>query len=81
MALLDDDAPVPSTTMTAPAKPMRVNIRLSDFGQAEYSHGEKESQVQQQILRAPEVVLGLDYDSKIDIWNAACFVSDCYIVA
>lgn len=80
MALLHYDAPVPSTPMTAPANLMQINIRLSDFGQAEFSVGQKKAQVQQKILRAPEVILGLDWDAKVDIWNAACFVSGYQVV-
>lgn len=53
------------------------NIRLADFGQAAYfpKRDGEHSEAQLPTMRAPEVVLGLPWDTKADIWNLACFVS------
>ena len=55
---------------------MNLKVRLADYGQAVYSsEPNKISQTGIQNMRAPEVILGLLWDSKVDIWSAACFVS------
>ena len=71
------DRPIPSTPMRAPEDIQHLNIRLADFGQSVYSSQLNEDcQAQPQAMRAPEVILGLSWDSKIDIWNVACYVSE-----
>jgi len=43
-------------------------IRLTDFGLMEKS-GTKNHTIQTRYYRAPEIVLGLDYDNTCDIWS------------
>lgn len=47
---------------------------LSDFGQARIGPGEHEGTIQPSLYRAPEVVLGMKWTSKVDIWNVGALV-------
>lgn len=50
---------------------------ISDFGAARLGNpGQKHSgDVMPGVYRAPEIILGLDWDSKIDIWCVGLMVS------
>ncbi|RJE21865.1 STYKc [Aspergillus sclerotialis] len=48
---------------------------LSDFGQARTGPGEHDGRIQPTLYRAPEVVLGMKWTSKGDIWNLGAL--DC----
>ena len=76
LAQTQPDRPIPSTGMRAPADIKNFHIRLADFGQAEFSpESDKGHEAQLQTMRAPEIIMGLPWDSKVDIWNTACFMS------
>lgn len=47
---------------------------LSDFGQARIGPGEHEGTIQPTLYRAPEVILGMKWTSKVDIWNLGVLV-------
>lgn len=47
---------------------------LCDFGSA-VSRKENTSVVQPALYRAPEVILGIPWNHKIDIWNTGCMVN------
>lgn len=47
---------------------------LSDFGQARIGPGDHEGVIQPTLYRAPEVVLGMKWDSEVDIWNLGALV-------
>ena len=47
---------------------------LSDFGEARMGKVHN-GLIQPDIYRAPEVILGLDWTSKVDIWNIGVLVS------
>ena len=53
------------------------NFKLSDFGSAQWVGRRSASIVQPIRLRAPEVVLGRNWDEKIDIWSVGCLVGPC----
>lgn len=48
------------------------DIKLIDFGSSNHSGSSFFSYIQSRYYRAPEVMLGLPYDSSIDIWSVAC---------
>lgn len=48
---------------------------LADFGTARITEGEQEGLIQPFIYRAPEVVLGMKWSEKVDIWNLGVLVS------
>lgn len=47
---------------------------LCDFGSAVPTDNGNVKDVQPDLYRAPEVILGVPWTSKIDIWNAGCMV-------
>ena len=50
----------------------KTDIKLVDFGSARFISHPSSSYIQSRYYRAPEVVLGLDHDYKIDVWSVAC---------
>ncbi|CRK18125.1 hypothetical protein BN1708_012245 [Verticillium longisporum] len=51
------------------AHPTELSIRLADFGTSSWFNKHLTEWIQPQMLRAPEVILGADWDNKVDIWN------------
>ncbi|KAF3492325.1 protein kinase domain-containing protein [Arthroderma uncinatum] len=49
---------------------------LADFGTARIAEGEQEGLIQPFIYRAPEVVLGMKWNEKVDIWNVGVLIWD-----
>jgi serine/threonine protein kinase len=47
---------------------------LCDFGQARYGSSTYSGDIQPYIYRAPEVVLRMPWDEKVDIWNLGVLV-------
>ncbi|TFK36023.1 kinase-like domain-containing protein, partial [Crucibulum laeve] len=52
--------------------PVNWVIKVADFGSAQFIDRRTTDRVQPVQLRAPEVVLGLDWNEKIDIWSLGC---------
>ena len=53
---------------------LSLKFKLGDFGSAQWLGRRSTNLVQPIRLRAPEVVLGRDWDEKIDIWSLGCLV-------
>ncbi|KAK0643307.1 serine kinase [Cercophora newfieldiana] len=51
-----------------------ISIRLADFGTASWVDKHLADWIQPQMLRAPEVILGAQWDSKVDIWNVGLVI-------
>jgi serine/threonine protein kinase len=51
---------------------------LCDFGLAVMVAEKHEGLIQPLLFRAPEVILGMKWDAKVDIWNLGTLV--CYFV-
>jgi serine/threonine protein kinase len=56
----------------------RAQAKLIDFGSSCYLTDRQSSYIQSRSYRAPEVVLGLPYEGKIDIWSLGCVVAEMY---
>lgn len=56
----------------------RAKVKLIDFGSSCYGTDRQSSYIQSRSYRAPEVVLGLPYDGKIDVWSLGCVVAEMY---
>ncbi|CAH0491628.1 unnamed protein product [Peronospora farinosa] len=53
-------------------------IKVIDFGSACFTTDELTSYVQSRSYRAPEVILGLLYGTKIDLWSLGCVIAEMY---
>ncbi|KAA8496222.1 Serine/threonine-protein kinase ppk15 [Porphyridium purpureum] len=58
------------------AKSDRLDMVLIDFGSARRHEDKLFSYVQSRFYRAPEVILGGAYDTKIDAWSLGCVAAE-----
>lgn len=56
----------------------RARVKVIDFGSSCYLTDRQSSYIQSRSYRAPEVVLGLPYTGKIDIWSLGCVIAEMY---
>lgn len=54
---------------------------LADFGSSRMGQEKYRGDVMPEVYRAPEVILDMKWDSKIDIWSAGVMVCDTFIAA
>jgi serine/threonine protein kinase len=47
-----------------------------DLGSSCFATDQLSSYVQSRSYRAPEVILGLPYDAKVDIWSLGCILAE-----
>ena len=59
--------------MVSPAKRL---VKIIDFGSAVLPHDARNSYVQSRWYRAPEVMLGLPWGVKADIWSVGCLLAE-----
>lgn len=53
-------------------------IKVIDFGNGVFLHDKLNFYVQTRSYRAPEIILGCEYDEKIDIWSVGCIVAELF---
>lgn len=53
-------------------------VKVIDYGNAYLHHDQRCSYVQSRAYRAPEVVLGLPYTPKVDLWSLGCILMELY---
>ncbi|CAD8211168.1 unnamed protein product [Paramecium pentaurelia] len=51
-----------------------LSIKIVDFGNACWTHKHFTDNIQTREYRAPEAILGIEYDTSTDIWSTACIV-------
>jgi len=56
----------------------RCEVKLIDFGSSCFVDDRLSSYVQSRSYRAPEVILGLVYDQKVDIWSLGCVLAELW---
>lgn len=62
------------------SRPMPITFGkpvLADLGEARIGRQKHTGDVMPGIYRAPEVILGMEWDSKVDIWSVGVMVSAC----
>jgi serine/threonine protein kinase len=79
----NDDASL-STITTTPQEttsPARVvqKIKLIDFGSACFEGQMSHTYIQSRFYRSPEVLIGLAYDSAIDMWSLGCVAAELFL--
>merc|ERR1740122_260395 len=56
----------------------RCEVKVIDFGSSCFVDDHLSSYVQSRSYRAPEVMLGLQYDQKIDLWSLGCILAELW---
>ncbi|XP_062179882.1 uncharacterized protein LOC133884471 isoform X2 [Phragmites australis] len=56
----------------------RCEIKVIDLGSSCFLSDNLTLYVQSRSYRAPEVILGLPYDQKIDVWSLGCILAELY---
>ncbi|KAL3809390.1 hypothetical protein ACHAXA_007869 [Cyclostephanos tholiformis] len=54
-------------------------IKLIDFGSACFEGQTAHTYIQSRFYRSPEVLIGLPYDSAIDIWSLGCVAAELFL--
>lgn len=57
-------------------RPQTISVTLVDFGSSCFLADEPTPYIQSQAYRAPEVIVGESYTTKIDIWSVGCVVAE-----
>ena len=52
----------------------KSSAKVIDFGSAHCAGGEKFDYIQSRFYRAPEIILQIDWNEKIDIWSLGCII-------
>ena len=56
----------------------KSGIKLIDFGSSCFEDERMYTYIQSRFYRSPEVILGLPYDTAIDIWSFGCILAELY---
>ncbi|XP_076946682.1 uncharacterized protein LOC143618302, partial [Bidens hawaiensis] len=56
----------------------RCEIKVIDLGSSCFQNDNLSLYVQSRSYRAPEVIIGLPYDQKIDLWSLGCILAELY---
>jgi serine/threonine protein kinase len=56
----------------------RCEVKVIDFGSSCFLTDHLSTYVQSRSYRAPEVILGMPYDQRIDIWSLGCILAELY---
>ena len=56
----------------------KVEVKIIDFGSSNFIYDATSSYIQSRSYRAPEVIMGCNYDYKIDIWSLGCILAELY---
>lgn len=56
----------------------RCEVKVIDFGSSCYVTDHLSTYIQSRSYRAPEVILGLPYGTKIDLWSLGCIMAELW---
>lgn len=54
-------------------------IKLIDFGSACFEGQAAHTYIQSRFYRSPEVLIGYEYDSAIDMWSMGCVAAELFL--
>ena len=57
----------------------RSAIKLIDFGSSCYRTNPGYTYIQSRYYRAPEILIGQNYDQKIDMWSLGCLLVEMHV--
>ena len=82
-------APISPTGASSPGAPPAsanvqplsggLKIKLIDFGSACFEGQTAHTYIQSRFYRSPEVLIGLPYDSAIDMWSLGCVAAELFL--
>jgi dual specificity protein kinase YAK1 len=79
------ESPESDTGSVHPERSVRANaatspkIKLIDFGSACFEGYSSHTYIQSRFYRSPEVLVGLPYDSGIDLWSMGCVAAELFL--
>lgn len=56
-----------------------IKIKIIDFNNSFVNYNQSNFYVQSRYYRAPEVILGLSYNSSVDLWSFGCILYELFI--
>jgi dual specificity tyrosine-phosphorylation-regulated kinase 2/3/4 len=59
-------------------QPGRILIKVIDFGSSCLETERVYTYIQSRFYRSPEVILGLSYNTAIDMWSLGCIIAELY---
>jgi len=68
-----------SISQSAATNTQYHRIKLIDFGSACFKGQTMQTYIQSRFYRSPEVLIGLPYDSAIDIWSLGCVTAELFL--
>lgn len=58
--------------------PRKSGIKVIDFGSSCFENEKVYTYIQSRFYRSPEVILGMNYHTAIDIWSLGCIIAELY---
>ncbi|KAF8507320.1 hypothetical protein BU17DRAFT_78128 [Hysterangium stoloniferum] len=58
--------------------PVKSGIKVIDFGSSCFEHEKVYTYIQSRFYRSPEVILGMNYHTAIDMWSLGCILAELY---
>ncbi|KDN53337.1 kinase-like protein [Tilletiaria anomala UBC 951] len=58
--------------------PRKSAIKVIDFGSSCFENEKVYTYIQSRFYRSPEVILGMNYHTAIDIWSLGCIIAELY---
>jgi len=58
--------------------PAKSGIKVIDFGSSCFEHEKVYTYIQSRFYRSPEVILGMNYHTAIDMWSLGCILAELY---
>ncbi|KAI8091477.1 kinase-like domain-containing protein [Gilbertella persicaria] len=58
--------------------PTKSTIKVIDFGSSCLENQRVYTYIQSRFYRSPEIILGLDYNTAIDMWSLGCIIAELY---
>lgn len=56
----------------------KSGLKIIDFGSSCFHTEKVYTYIQSRFYRAPEIMLGIDYDMAIDMWSFGCILAELY---
>lgn len=74
-----DMVPLPRVKGAETRKPRSSEVVVIDFGGALFAAERDDGKIGTRHYRAPEVIIGLPWDEKVDVWAAGCLIALAYL--